>query len=110
VTNDIANTLPAPPPSGALPPKARRELEELGPQGEAAASLAEATAAFADGRPGQLTTAAPNGKSAPAAALERLFGGSGPGGMGLGLPILIVLSLLAALSFGMRQRALTPRG
>jgi hypothetical protein len=97
VTNDIANTLPAPPRTGAVSAETRSALEQLGPPGEAAGSLAAATAAFAGPRPARATTVSPDGKAPPVAALERLVGGSGPGGMGLALPILAVLGVLAAL-------------
>jgi hypothetical protein len=101
-TGDIANALPAPPRSGLLSPGARRAFGELGPQGAAAAALAEASATGAERRPAARAT--PEGKAPFTAALERLGGGSGPGGMGLALPTAMVLSVLAALGYGLRRR------
>lgn len=103
VTDDVANALPEPPRSGTISPETQRALEEGSPRGGAAVALAETTAVADVDTPPVRVSAGTDGKSPLVAVLERLGAGAGPGGMGLALPIAIVLSLLAAIRYGLRQ-------
>jgi hypothetical protein len=105
VTNNIANLLLQPPRSSTLPPQARAALRRLGPDGRAAAALAEAGAAGSDRRPAREANVAPEGKAPLVATVARLGGASGSGGMGLALPIIVILSVLAALGYGLLTMA-----
>ena len=102
---------------GGLPKAARRQLEALGADGKAAAAVANATGpakAPRSGRGGSDSAgdnaAAPSaagsvegadsagGGSGTTAAVARAIGGSGGMGMGVVLPALLILSLVAALA------------
>lgn len=103
-TNEIANVLGGPGHFTVMSPIERRSLDALGPRGKAAASLAQASDPIGDRRPGGGADVRADGDSPLGAAVERLFGGSGPGGMGLALPMLLLLGLVAAVLGGTRRR------
>jgi hypothetical protein len=82
-------------------------LEALGPEGRAAARLAAATAPHpvGKGEPGGAKAApVPSGSSGLGQVLRQLTGTSGSGGMGLLLPLVIVLAVLAAVGFLITRR------
>jgi hypothetical protein len=86
-----------------LDPRARRALLARGPEGEAAANLAGATA------PAKRRSASndANGEdhgSEPVSELRRAVTGSAEGGMGIALPIVLVLTLLLALLLALARR------
>jgi hypothetical protein len=84
-TNDIANAL-----EGAM--RSGTPGRERAP-----ASLARVTTPPVEGGTREAASIRADGRSPPAAALERIAGGSGPGGMGLALPILLLLALAAVI-------------
>jgi hypothetical protein len=105
----------------ALTATQRHQLERLGPDGRAAAALAEATGPTPQS-PGKTST--PGGKTSASsgqvlpqsgdgpnasgdsgffATLTRSFGGSG-GGLGAALPTLLLVSALAVAVLGVRRR------
>jgi hypothetical protein len=78
--------------SGGAPPVAATEaLNSLGPQGQAAADLANSN------RP-------PQGKAAQEAKEQPSSSTEGEGGMGALFPILLGLTALAAIAYGARRR------
>jgi hypothetical protein len=87
--------------SGALGASARQALAALGTEGAATAELAEASAP--DGR-SRRPVSPGDGLSFPGAVLERALGGSGPGGMGLVFPLLLILSAIAAAGYSLWRR------
>jgi hypothetical protein len=87
--------------------RARRALAAYGSAGSAAANLAGATAP-AKRRPGpREARRAGDAGSQPASALRRAVTGSGQGGMGIALPIILVLTALVAgwVALARRRRA-----
>jgi hypothetical protein len=89
--------------TSSIPSKTVRQLNHSGTSGKAAASLAQslapssATTRSADGI--TRTTASPAG--APAADVIKTLGGSGAGsGIGVLLPIILIISLIAATGLG----------
>lgn len=110
-----------------LQPRARRRLEALGEDGRAAAALAEAgspeirsggSGGSGDARPGRL----PSSGSAPpevtaraddVGELEvvgRALGAEGGSGLGIALPIVMVLTLLGVVLLRLATRSRTPSG
>jgi hypothetical protein len=91
----------------SLSPKAKRALEEQGPTGAAVAGLASRTAPqiarSGDIGRGRDSAGSSDGKSAFGAGVDQLAGDSG--GMGIALPIILLLSLIGAIAvFVLRRR------
>jgi hypothetical protein len=95
--------------------RAQQALNAAGPDGRAAAALAQATApagaaapqrGHAGGAGGAASLAGANGSSAATAVGRRLLGSQsdGVGGMGIALPILLAVSLIVATLGGLRRR------
>jgi hypothetical protein len=103
-TNDIANVRGTTETAGTIGRRERRKLERLGVQGAAAASLAQADAIPIERPNHRPTRLAGRGRSPLAAVADRLARGSGPGGMGAALPILLLLGLVAALTVVVLRR------
>lgn len=115
-----AGTGKSPPGSGKSPlsPSARDALGRMGDDGRAAADLAGSTAADQGssgdqvgqgrGRKGGLDPAGPNatdpGPSGLSAVIERAVSGSGDGGMGIALPLILLASLLGAFGLAVQRR------
>jgi hypothetical protein len=84
--------------------RARRNLSAQGPTGVAAARLAQKTS-VAPRRPGSPTPAPGETEgSHPAVALRDAVVGSGPGGMGVALPAILIAVTLAAVGAGVVRR------
>jgi len=104
--------------SGSIPAKTVDRFEQAGPSGAAAVALALATAPQAgagskenlrSGPPGKATDAdSTQDASSPANGnLEigkQVFGVAGSDGMGLFLPLIIVVASIMAIVYGVRQR------
>lgn len=121
--NQYTETLPGPgggspssevksgaPPAKVLGAANAARLEALGPEGQAAARLAATTAphAVGKGEPGGVKAApVPSGSSGLGQVLRQLTGTSGSGGMGLLLPLVIVLALGGSLGFFVARRRTT---
>ena len=104
----------------ALPPGTADDLSALGPDGDAAATLAQATAPGGNGGGGsagdpQGANDGANPAGAVSAQGDSLFDeifdaltgsadGEGDDGMGLILPLILVAALVAALIYGLRRR------
>jgi hypothetical protein len=107
-------------PAHVLGGKNAAELESLGPEGEAAAKLAAATAPEAGGAGGRgaggghgaggngggrLDAGAAAGASSGAGqVVGQIAGTSGSGGMGVLLPLLIAAAILAAAGYALLRR------
>ncbi len=100
----------------ALDPAVRRRLEAAGPEGRVAADVAEATAPRRPGgsrrrggssagsaSPGVLLDRGGDGGGAPG-AIARALTGSDDGGMGAGLPIVLLVSLAGAVALVLTRR------
>jgi hypothetical protein len=104
----------------SLPAAARRQLAAQGADGQAVLALARGGAAResgrsrsgSGGRPGGQAAARAAGEAQPpassdqpstASALARALDGSGPGGMGAALPVIMAVSLLGAAALGLRR-------
>jgi len=94
-------------------PSTQRALAEKGPDGVAAAALAQATAprgasshAFADGAAASSAPAAStdDGSSPTASVFKAFTGSTGGGGVGPLLPIVLIGSVLAAAGLGLTRR------
>ncbi len=100
--------------SPALPPKVARRLERLGPDGAAVARIAEATGPRIDreGRSKNDSSDAADvdgdaGGDSPIRALVADVIGGSDDGLGPMLPVILGLSLLAALAFALLRRRRT---
>ena len=106
-----------------LPPDARGELESLGADGVAAADIAEATAPASGGTAGsgddggfaasQSSSSGDEGSGSGdgVGGVIDALGGSGSDGLGIALPLILVLSLLGVAGFLVaRGRVGDPRG
>jgi hypothetical protein len=82
------------------------QLEALGPEGRAAAQFAAQSAPNSTaGQPhGVGGTSNPSGSSGLSQVLGQLTGSSDSGGMGLLLPLLIAMSIVAAAAYGLGRR------
>ena len=87
--------------------KTRSTLVSRWPDGEDVISLAEASG-FQPPRRRSPPEPAGGGESALKAAVERIPGGSGPDGMGFGLPLVLLASAVAAAAYVLVRRAQTP--
>jgi hypothetical protein len=97
-------------PEQALGSENARRLEKLGPEGKAAARLA-ATGATGPGGARHGSRLASDGGSSPLKQIAgELTGTSGSGGMGLLLPLLILMTAVVAVAFLLiRRRPASPR-
>jgi hypothetical protein len=86
------------------------ELEALGPEGRAVAQLAAATAPARSGGHAHEGGASGSGSSGVAQVLGQLTGTSGSGGMGLLLPLLIAMAIVAAAAYALGRRRTTAHG
>ena len=80
---------------GTAPVAAAQALEQLGPDGKAAAALANAN------RPPEQVKQGHNRPSPSSQAASPTDGG---GGMGFWFPLLLVLTAFAAIAYGLRRR------
>jgi hypothetical protein len=101
-TNDVGHAQDLGPRAGqVLGQSARRALEAQGSNGRRAATLADATGP----KRGLGDDHAAGGDSPLLGAVHRVAGTGGPGGMGLALPIIMLVSLLGAVGYlGWRRR------
>jgi hypothetical protein len=98
---------------------AKRELSATGSAGRQTAALAQATAPEIDSKAGDRPSGGPDRRderglrtgsyeqpkgSGPGAVLARLFTGDGSDGMGVGLPAILILSMLGAIVAGILRR------
>jgi hypothetical protein len=96
----------------AVPPGTATELQQLGPDGEAALALARGNAPEGNGDGGgsaagdRATGGDDSGLGDILGSILDAFGGSteDDGGMGIWLPLLIVAILLAGAVYGLRRR------
>jgi hypothetical protein len=102
----------------ALPPGVVRQLEALGEDGRAAAELAEATAPSRadragarkarDGEAGGSSGSAGGGNDSGGSAIAEVVGkmvGGGEGGMGLALPLILLVTVLSAIAVVVARRS-----
>jgi hypothetical protein len=90
--------------SGILGAHARRGLVALGTEGTATAELAQGSAPDDGSRRHARSASHGDVPSLPTAAFQRIVGASGPGGMGLVLPLLMLLSAIAAAGYSLWRR------
>jgi hypothetical protein len=84
---------------GSAPVAATADLNKLGPEGKAAADLANANRPPTSPSPVKLHPPTQNQPPAqPASSSE------GEGGMGFWFPLLLALTVLAAIAYGLRRR------
>ena len=77
---------------------ATQSLDKLGPDGQAAAALANAN------RPPEQTQSGQNGKNPASPATQTVSPTDGDGGMGVWFPLLIAATAVAAIAYGLRRR------
>jgi len=83
---------------GGAPVAATADLNKLGPEGRAAANLANATRPPVSPSPVKLHPPSQNPSPAQPASSTQ-----GEGGMGLWFPLLLALTALAAIAYGLRR-------
>jgi hypothetical protein len=89
-----------------LPPEAQRTLNRVarqGTDGREAAIFAQQTAPRTPRGARAITNLSPSGSAA--SGLGRALSGNGGGGMGWPLPVLLIVTLLAAVAFGVWRLA-----
>ncbi len=97
-------------PTRRLPGVGQRTLNSVarqGPDGRAAAVFALQTAPHTPRGAGAVTNLTPTGSSA--SGIGKALSGNGGGGMGWPLPVLLIVSLLIAVGFGVWRVAHRPR-
>lgn len=95
-------------PAGTLGTEDAEKLEALGPEGKAAAGLAAAGTGGGNGGTGDgvagTASGSSGGGSGVAQVVGRLSGSDGSGGMGLLLPLLIAMAVIAAAGYLIGRR------
>jgi hypothetical protein len=104
-TSDVAAGMSDKTPAKALGHANAARLEALGPEGREAAQLAAAGApGHVVGKQAPEGTPGTPGSSGLGQVLGQLTGSSDSGGMGLLLPLLIAMSIVAAAAYGLGRR------
>jgi hypothetical protein len=94
----------APTPAQVLGAKNARRLEKAGPAGKAAAELAASAGRAGTANAASRASGHPEGSSPVKQVVGQLTGTSGSEGIGMLLPLLIVLTAVLALSFAVVRR------
>ena len=84
--------------SGSQSVAGTQALGKLGPDGKAAAALANAN------RPPEQTQSGQNGSNQPSPSTQAGSPTDGDGGMGVWFPLLVAASAVAAIAYGLRRR------